>query len=361
MPSVRAPSLQEVPKVFAAAQHSVSSHRRGIQTLHKVFTVQANHTTRVEHGAVKLTGEKDFMLAFRSCVDHLLDVKKGVVQADRVVKFVAEFLAFALDHASKSKPTDADSSDEEDDDTPASRLAAALLKHLLKGFPAANKNVRYRCCQLVAYMMSAIPELDEDLFSLLKTSLLERVRDREPNVRVQAVIALAKLQNATSGEDDAEDDAATRALMDAMAHDSSAQARRAALFQLDLTPSLLAPVLNRIRDVDINNRRYIFQGKLAEVPATALSLDQRTQVIKSGLKDREAAVQRSASRLVAKWAGEDLVAFVASFDIVNHQDQLAVVSEALKAVFDNRPDLAADLDFTGAFACGLRRPCLRGA
>jgi condensin complex subunit 3 len=260
--------------------------------------------------------------------------------------------------ATKNKPAgESEGSDEEDaEDTAASRLASALLKHLLKGFPSANKNVRFRCCQLVAYMMSAIPELDEDLFNLLKTSLLERVRDREPHVRVQAVIALAKLQNATNAADDSsetEQDAATRALLDAMAHDSSAQARRAALFQLDLNPSLLEPVLKRARDVDINNRRYVYQGKLVEVPMSALTLEQRTQVIQSGLKDREEAVQRSAGRMVAKWAGEDLVAFVASFDIVNHQDQLATVEEALKAVFENRPDLLAELQFDGAspFAC----------
>jgi condensin complex subunit 3 len=107
MPVSRVGGLQEVPKVFASAQHSASSHRRGIQTLHKVFIWQSQQITQLDNGSVKLTGEKEFMLAFRQSVDHLLDVKKGVLQADRVVKFVAEFLAFALDQGASLLPSDA--------------------------------------------------------------------------------------------------------------------------------------------------------------------------------------------------------------------------------------------------------------
>jgi len=41
-------------------------------------------------------------------------------------------------------------------------------------------------------------KFSEDLYTTLRAALLERARDKEPYVRVQAVIALAKLQD---GED----------------------------------------------------------------------------------------------------------------------------------------------------------------
>lgn len=47
---------------------------------------------------------------------------------------------------------------EDDDDvveeTPASRFVARLLKWLLQGLSAKNKNVRYRCVQVIAEVIS---------------------------------------------------------------------------------------------------------------------------------------------------------------------------------------------------------------
>lgn len=49
---------------------------------------------------------------------------------------------------------------DEDEDTPASRLVAALIKHLLRGFQAKDKNVRYRVLYCVAEMISSIGEIE---------------------------------------------------------------------------------------------------------------------------------------------------------------------------------------------------------
>ena len=49
---------------------------------------------------------------------------------------------------------------DDDEDTPASRFVARLLKHLLKGFLAKDKNVRYRVLQVVAEMISHLGEIE---------------------------------------------------------------------------------------------------------------------------------------------------------------------------------------------------------
>ena len=64
------------------------------------------------------------------------------------------------------------------------------------------------------------------MYAKLRSALMERVRDKEPIVRVQAVIALSKLCNS---EDPVEDEdgqpSGAEVLEDILAHDPSAYAR----------------------------------------------------------------------------------------------------------------------------------------
>lgn len=245
---------------------------------------------------------------------------------------------------------------EEEEDGPAARFSSSLLKHLLKGFISKNKTVRYRCAQLVAQMINGLGEMDEDLYNVLRDCLIERIKDKEAPVRVQAVIALSKLQNSGTVESDfdpdadsdEEDDSPTKALIRIMTRDPSAEVRRAALFQLDLEPALIPSILSRTRDVDINNRRLAFQASLIDLPHTSLSEEQKLQIIKSGLKDREAAVHRSAAKLVSKWAGDDLLGLLESFGMLEASvEDNKTLEEGLCAILDGRRDLLEDLNFDG--------------
>ena len=98
--ATRAPlaDLDQLPALFSSAQTSSSAHRRSLATLHKIFVNCAAHTTLSEDGtSTRLTGEKEFLVKFKDCVDRLLDLKKGITQADRVVKFVAAFVTLATE------------------------------------------------------------------------------------------------------------------------------------------------------------------------------------------------------------------------------------------------------------------------
>lgn len=47
---------------------------------------------------VKLTGEKAFTEGFYTVLDNVITTKKGIVEADRVIKFIGAFCSFATDH-----------------------------------------------------------------------------------------------------------------------------------------------------------------------------------------------------------------------------------------------------------------------
>jgi condensin complex subunit 3 len=65
--------------------------------------------------------------------------------------------------------------------------------------------------------------VSEDMYNSLRVALLERVRDKEPFVRVQAVAALAKICGSEDLEELGEhEQTATEVLENLLAHDPSA-------------------------------------------------------------------------------------------------------------------------------------------
>ncbi|GAA5857357.1 hypothetical protein JCM8547_002238 [Rhodosporidiobolus lusitaniae] len=404
----------QLPLLFSAAQSTTASHRKHINTLHALFRRCAAVTSTSADGKfVRLSGEKAFGERFREMLLHPLGVKKGTEQADRVVKFVAGFVGFAVEFDFKHRSdkdldaSDSDEEEDEDEDGPASRLVSQLLAFLLRGFEAKNKVPRYRCVQLVALMINSLGEIDDESYHTLKSALLERVRDKEASVRQHAVVALSKLQDADEGagssddeeedeseEDDSEEDSedetpkgrrkgakngkggkavkekkekkksVTEVLIEALSHDAAAEVRRAALFNLIPSPLTLPHLLRRTLDVDTINRRLTFSHVLLEIPVSRLTVQQRLDVMGRGLRDREESVRKAARKLVGQWAaqveegskkeGEEgkitVERFVELFDIVEGGEKSREVGEkALEALFEVRPDLVEEVEFDDGF------------
>ncbi|KAL8290386.1 hypothetical protein RQP46_002644 [Phenoliferia psychrophenolica] len=360
----KANPLEQIGPVFGASQHSVATHRKNINTLHAIFLKCAAVTTPSQDGkSVRLTGEKAFGETFKYNVLYPLQVKKGVEQADRVIKLIAGFVGFAVDHDAKKKEAEATENDEdEDDDGPASRLVAQLLAFLLKGFQAKSKIARFRSVQLVALMVNSLGEIDDDSYQRLKEALLDRVHDKEATVRMQAVVALAKLQGAdadsgdsSSSDSDSDGESSStpsstddspkvsHVLVDVLTHDPAAEVRRAALFNLIPSPSTLPALLLRTLDVDPINRRAAFANVLSDVPIASLDRAQREEVIGRGLRDREEGVRKAAGKLVAKWADEvgGIVKFLELLDL----SEGTIAEKALLAIFDAKPELVETIDF----------------
>ena len=70
------------------------------------------------------------------------------------------FTPLATAAQEKERQIEENPDDEDDEDTPSSRLVATLLKRLLKGFQAKDKIVRYRVVQIVAELIFSLGELE---------------------------------------------------------------------------------------------------------------------------------------------------------------------------------------------------------
>ncbi|KAI0266182.1 nuclear condensing complex subunit [Gloeopeniophorella convolvens] len=378
MPARTAPPILEtvasaIPKAFEQAQNTTANHQKNFIALHKIHVEAAAKTEEVRGGqGTKLVGERAFEDCFVDMINRVLTIKKGTSVADRSVKFVGGYIKY-LNAKEKVKNEDNADDEDEDEEPTATRFTYRLLKHLLKGFEAKDKNVRYRVVHFVAEIVLQLGELDEDMYNTLRAALMERVRDKEPVIRVQAVAALAKVCGSEDPEDLDEDEPTAREVLeDILAHDPSADVRRSALLNTAVTAASLPAVLARTRDLDTTVRRLVYGSVLlrdADVPddappgaahPRALTIAQRELIVRNGLGDREPAVRAAAGKLVGAWVDavgvgkkgevlEDLLAFLGTFDL----RESAVVEDALLSVFVTRVDVFDALEFDEDYWGGL--------
>ncbi|KAL7417587.1 nuclear condensing complex subunit [Mrakia frigida] len=333
--------LAPLPQIFAQTQTSTANHSKNVALLRKIQEQAALVTTPRKKGPPKETGELAFTEAFVACLERCLPVKKGVAVADRVLKFVAAFVQ-ALTKAHTEAQAGHDE-DDEDDDTTASRFNTEIFNFVSQGFEAKDKHVRYRCCQLAALLLPRMPALDEDVYASVRLSLLERARDKEVPVRVQAILALSSFHG-----QDAEDEDEIEVLgelMDITATDPSADVRQTALFSLPFTPRTLPVILLRTRDVDPSVRRtvYLQALSLAQIQdPRRLTIRQREEVVRNGLGDRDPKVRQAAGTMLTSW-------FLSRFDVVTSQE----AETALVSVFSSQTERFEDLEFDDQYFIDL--------
>ncbi|GLB42418.1 putative nuclear condensing complex subunits, C-term domain [Lyophyllum shimeji] len=309
--AVREQVSTQVPRILDQAQSTTANHQKNLVALYKVQTHAAGCMEQLKKGRVKLIGEKIFEEAIFHMLMRVLPVKKGVAQADRVVKFVGQYIKFVNEKAAEDK--NADEEAHEDEDTTASRFTARLLKFLFKGFAAKDKWVRYRVLQTVAEMVSHLGEVEEEIYTDLRSSLLDRANDKEAIVRVQAVIALSRLANAEDPSEVEAGESLQDVLIDMLQHDSSPEVRRAVLCNIPVNPTTLPHIVNRARDTDTAIRKLVYASVLdsnitvgetdvmGPTHPRTLSIAQRELIIRHGLGDRELSVRTAAASLLGKW------------------------------------------------------------
>ncbi len=251
---------------------------------------------------------------------------------------------------------------------------------MLQFLTSKEKTVRYRATQLVAHIIESLDSVDDELFHLLKMGLLKRIRDKEPMIRVQAVLGLGRLAgneddgdqaDADSGDDDA--CGLLKRLLEVLQNDPSADVRRSLLLNLPLTPETLPYLLERARDLDSATRRALYSRLL---PALGdfrhLSLSMREKLLRWGLRDRDENVRKATARLFHdRWiqdcasprpadrkdaTGEAVgpsidavLELLERIDVLNSGVEDGIASEAMEKFWGGRPDYQDTISFQDPF------------
>ena len=396
MPEALPTLRRDVCSIFADGQRSTTGHRKLVVRLRKLQEMSAgivqrkskksqeqdqqgedkNENEDVSLPTEQTLPEQEFNVEVSRCVLRIVPIKKTEPVGDRVLRFLGTFLA----HASE-KDAELFAADENDDnvvETPTARLATSVVSGLVPLLMAKDKIVRFRATQIMAHIVNSLDTIDDDLYHTIRQGLLKRLRDKEPSVRVQAVMGLGRLaENDEEDDDNDENSALLEKLIDIMQNDTSGDVRKNLLTNLPLSPGTLPYLLERARDLDAGTRRALYSRLLPTLgDFRHLSLSMREKLLRWGLRDRDENVRKATGKLFYdRWiedcAGTNknanegdetnnennnneaaapaapkrsppnfpaLLELLERIDVVNSGLESGIAHEAMRGFWDGRPD-----------------------
>ncbi|KAJ8105375.1 hypothetical protein OPT61_g10218 [Boeremia exigua] len=377
--------------VFGDAQKTTATQRKLVVTLRKIQEeccyeppVPVKKGKKAQEEEVEDFDEDDFNSEMMRIVLRIVNVKKSEPAGDRVVRFLATFLK----HATEKDQINAAALDGEYEttDTPATRLNTLIFKIALRLLQSKDKTLRFRAVQIITHMVNNLEQIDDNIFALVKAGLTKRLRDKEPSVRVQAVLGLGRLISNDEDELDDEDDedeanSILERLVGIMINDPDAQVRRTILSNIPFWPTTLRYQLERARDVDVTTRRIVYTRILPNLnDFRYLSLAERDKMIRWGLRDRDDTVRKAAARLFyERWiedcaskrdtrpeeervgttappSRDGLCELLERIDIVRAGQEDGMAHEAMKQFWAARPDYLEAMIFDHDFWLALDPP-----
>ncbi|XP_055916686.1 condensin complex subunit 3 isoform X2 [Eupeodes corollae] len=158
-----------------------------------------------------------------------------------------------------------------------------------------NPHIRFRLCQFVNMILNALgleAALDDAICDGIMEYMLRRLRDINPNVRVQAILALQRLQNP-----DNPDDVVLRVYQFHLCSDPSPRVRQAVVTSMGRNYSTIPYILDRLWDIDEKVRRHTYLH-MSGYPVKAYKVSQRLQLLEQGLNDRSEMVKKVVTSIM---------------------------------------------------------------
>ena len=181
--------------------------------------------------------------------------------------------------------------------------------------------------------MSAISNdqfMDEDLFDRLSDALLERLKDINSRVQVQALAAIYRLQEPSDREC-----RVTSALVFLMNHDPNWQVRYQALSHVALSKHTLREIIDRVSDPHPTVRRKALLILSEKVLIKFITFEKRLFILNDSLKSNDqSVVETCCKKLLTSWLAfneNDLCKLLKALDVVDAYDTCELVVNKMYA------------------------------
>ncbi|XP_070777974.1 condensin complex subunit 3 isoform X2 [Enoplosus armatus] len=286
----------------------------------------------------KLEDKTLFHEEFVHYLKYAMVVYKREPTVENVIEFVARFATSfqpppKTEEEQQQQQQEDEEEEENEDDHP---FLSFIFNFLLESHKASSHAVRFRVCQLINKLLGSMAEnaqIDDDLFDHIHQAMLVRVTDKFPNVRIQAALAMTRLQQPKDP-----DCPTINAYMLILENDTNAEVRRAVLSCIAMSPRTLPKVLKRTRDIKENVRKLAYQVLADKVHIKALSIAQRVSILQQGLHDSSEAVREMVcSRLLPAWLlrlDGNVIELIHRLDVENCAQ---TTLDTLKAIFKGTP------------------------
>ncbi|KFP45685.1 Condensin complex subunit 3, partial [Chlamydotis macqueenii] len=275
----------------------------------------------------QLEDKEDFNEKFIHFLKYAMIIYKREPAVEQVINFVAKFVTSFYQMEKE------DGSNEGEDDN---LLLNYMFNFLLESHNANSHAVRFRTCQLVNKILGNMPEnaqIDDDLFDKINEAMLIRLEDKFSNVRIQAVLALSRLQDPKD-----ENCPVVNIYNTLLENDSNSEVRRAVLSCIAPSARTLPKIVGRTMDVKEAVRKLAYEVLAEKVHMRALSIAQRVKLLQQGLNDRSDAVKEvMKKKLLQAWlrfTEGDVLELLHRLDVENCPE---VAIPVLNAVFSLSP------------------------
>uniref|UniRef100_A0A673GVV4 Condensin complex subunit 3-like n=1 Tax=Sinocyclocheilus rhinocerous TaxID=307959 RepID=A0A673GVV4_9TELE len=281
----------------------------------------------------KLEDKTEFHEEFIRCLKYAMIIYTREPAVENVIDFVTKFAA------SFETPVNENAEEEEEEDE--NEFLNFLFNFLLESHGANSHAVRFRVCQLVNKLLGSLSEnaqIDDDLCDRIHDAMLIRVTDKYPNVRIQAALAMSRLQDPSNF-----DCPTIKAYMLLLENDSNPEVRRAVLSCIAPSATTLHKIYKRTRDVKEKVRKLAYQVLAEKVHIRALSIAQRVSLLHEGLSDSADSVKEVVKTdLLPAWLHMqqgDVLQLLHRLDVENCAETAVTTLQAIFSMATSPDDL----------------------
>uniref|UniRef100_A0A3P8ZLC4 Nuclear condensin complex subunit 3 C-terminal domain-containing protein n=1 Tax=Esox lucius TaxID=8010 RepID=A0A3P8ZLC4_ESOLU len=303
--------------------------KEAFQRAQKGHNNKAKLVASLQNRYNKLEDKTLFHEEFVHYLKYAMIVYKREPAVENVIEFVSRFAT-----SFQTPPTEGGEEEEDDEEEDENPFLNYIFNFLLESHKANSHAVRFRVCQLINKLLGSMAEnaqIDDDLFDRIHQTMLVRVTDKFPNVRIQAALAMARLQDPQN-----HDCPTVKAYLLILENDSNPEVRRAVLSCIAPSSITLPKILKRTRDVKESVRKLAYQVLADKVHIRALSIAQRVSLLQQGLHDTSVR-EVVCVRLLPAWLRllqEDILDLLHRLDVENCA-QTAL--DMLSALFTHTP------------------------
>ncbi|KFQ71347.1 Condensin complex subunit 3, partial [Phaethon lepturus] len=269
--------LLQIKEAFQLAQKPHQNHAKLVVALKSTYS--------------QLEDREYFHEEFIHFLKYAMIIYRREPAVEQVINFVAKFITSFYQMEKE------DGSEEGEEEN---LLQNYVFNFLLESHNANSHAVRFRTCQLVNKILGNMPEnaqIDDDLFDKINEAMLIRLQDKFSNVRIQAVLALSRLQDPKD-----ENCPVVNIYNTLLENDSNSEVRRAVLSCIAPSARTLPKIVGRTMDVKEAVRKLAYEVLAEKVHMRALSIAQRVKLLQQGLNDRSDAVKEvMKKKLLQAW------------------------------------------------------------
>ncbi|CAH8277286.1 unnamed protein product [Arabidopsis lyrata] len=302
---------QKIAKILNETRTSYATHNRKLKELATIRSKLSSSESESSSSIRQFSS-----VFFKTLTPLFIAAQRRTAAAERVVRFAAEFACLRSNS---------------DDDSDCDEFLEEFLRFLVVGSVAANRNARFRACQIISEIILRLPdevEVADELWDDVIDCMMLRVRDKVPVIRTFAVRSLSRFVN------DPENSDILDLLLEVLPLEQNPEVRKTIVLSLPPSNATTQAIIDCTLDVNESVRKAAYSVLANKVPLQSLSIKLRTTILQRGLADRAVNVSAECLKLMKEqWlsnsCGGDPIEFLKYLDVETYE---SVAESALEVL-----------------------------